>query len=85
MSLTQQDIDNWNQYAQANPIPTFGPIIAGPCVDTLLLGVILCEVVYYRLRMERADRWYMKLLVVSPQLPRLTSGIPFSCSGSVGS
>ena len=51
-------------YAMANKGLALGPTFFGLFLDSLLLGVLLCEVFYWKIRLASSDKWQIHVLVV---------------------
>lgn len=65
--------DAFLEWAPQNRRLVMGPLLVGMPIDSILLGIVLAQAAYWRLKLEPYERWRMKLFVASPTLiTRLT-------------
>lgn len=61
-------------WAPQNKRLVMGPLLIGVPIDSILLGIVLAQAAYWRLKLEPYERWRMKLFMVSCTIARCEQG-----------
>lgn len=51
-------------WAPENKRVVLGPLLVSVPIDALLLGIVLAQAAYWKLRLEPYERWRMRVFVV---------------------